>query len=129
MEKKMQTNDTAEVLRRFNQAFADNDPKALEDLVAPDCVMESIQPAPNGTRYEGYEVNLKFWQAMMADRVNYFEPEDSVVMGDRAITRWRYHFGDGESLRGVSLVRVENGRIAEALAYAKVPALTAPLPE
>jgi hypothetical protein len=74
-------------------------------------------------------VNLKFWQAMMADRVNYFEPEDSVVMGDRAITRWRYHFGDGESLRGVSLVRVENGRIAEALAYAKVPGQTAPLPE
>jgi ketosteroid isomerase-like protein len=125
----MSTNDTAEVLRRFNQAFADNDPKALEALVAPDCVMESIQPAPNGTRYEGYEVNLKFWQAMMADRVNYFEPEDSVVIGDRAITRWRYHFGNGESLRGVSLVRVENGRIAEALAYAKVPGNLAPLPE
>lgn len=123
------TEETAEVLRRFNQAFADNDPSALEDLVAHNCVMESIQPAPNGTRYEGYEVNLKFWQAMMADRVNYFEPEDTVVMGDRAITRWRYHFGDGESLRGVSLVRVENGRIAEALAYAKVSGRLAPLPE
>ena len=46
--------ETAEVLRRFNQAFADNDPSALEDLVAHNCVMESIQPAPNGTRYEGY---------------------------------------------------------------------------
>jgi hypothetical protein len=57
----MSTEETAEVLRRFNQAFADNNPSALEDLVAPDCVMESIQPAPNGTRYEGYEVNLKFW--------------------------------------------------------------------
>lgn len=125
----MSTTETAEVLRRFNQAFADNDPKALEDLVAPDCVMESIQPAPNGTRYEGYETNLRFWQAMMADRINYFEPEDSVVMDDRAITRWRYHFGDGRSVRGVSLIRVENGRIAEALAYAKVPGRFAPLPE
>lgn len=124
----MSSNDTADVLRRFNQAFADNDPAALEGLIAPDCVMESIQPAPNGTRYEGYEVNLRFWQAMMADRVNYFEPEDTVVLGDRAITRWRYHFG-GESLRGVSLVRVDNGRIAEALAYAKVPGQLAPLPE
>lgn len=125
----MSTEETAEVLRRFNQAFADNDPSALEDLVSPNCVMESIQPAPNGTRYEGYEANLKFWQAMMADRVNYFEPEDTVVMGDRAITRWRYHFSEGESLRGVSLVRVEDGRIAEALAYAKVPGQLAPLPE
>lgn len=123
------TEATAEVLRRFNQAFADNSPSALEDLVAPNCVMESIQPAPNGTRYEGYEVNLKFWQAMMADRVNYFETEDTAVMADHAITRWRYHFGNGESLRGVSLVRVENGRIAEALAYAKVPGKSAPLPE
>ena len=123
------TEETTEVLRRFKQAFADNDPAALEDLVAPDCVMESIQPAPDGTRYEGYETNLKFWQAMMADRGSYFEPEDSVVIGDRAITRWRYHFGEGESLRGVSLVRVENGRIAEALAYAKVPGQLAPLPE
>jgi ketosteroid isomerase-like protein len=125
----MSTEQTTDVLRRFNQAFADNDPRALEDLVAPDCVMESIQPAPDGTRYEGYEVNVKFWQAMMADRVNYFEPEDTVVMGDRAITRWRYHFGDGESLRGVSLVRVENGRIAEALAYAKIGGHAVPLPE
>ena len=50
-------------------------------------------------------------------------------MGDRAIARWRYHFGDGGSLRGVSLIRVENGRIAEALAYAKVPGQLAPLPE
>ena len=125
----MSINDTADVLRRFNQAFADNDPRALEDLVARDCVMELIQPAPNGTRYEGYEVNLKFWQAMMADRANYFEPEDTVVLGDHAIARWRYHFGDGGSLRGVSLIRVENGRIAEALAYAKVPGQLAPLPE
>lgn len=45
--------------------------------------MESIQPAPDGTRYEGYDVNLAFWQAMAADRVNRFEVEDTFVMGDR----------------------------------------------
>ena len=66
---RMSTEETAEVLLRFNQAYADNNPSALEDLVAVNCVMESIQPAPNGTRYEADEVNLKFWQAMMADRV------------------------------------------------------------
>ena len=66
----MQSNETSEIIRRFNQAFLEHDPAILEDLVAPDCVMESIQPAPNGTRYEGYDVNLAFWQAMAADRVN-----------------------------------------------------------
>jgi ketosteroid isomerase-like protein len=125
----MQSNDTFEVVRRFNQAFQDHDPALLEDLVAPDCVMESMQPAPNGTRYEGYEVNLAFWKAMAADRVNRFEVEDTFVMGDRANVRWRFHFDEGGSVRGVSLMRVKDGKIVEALAYAKSPGHSAPLPE
>lgn len=125
----MHTNETAEIIRRFNQAFEEHDPAIFEDLVATDCVMETIQPAPDGTRYEGYDVNLAFWQAMAADRVNRFEVEETFVMGDRAHIRWRYHFRDGGSLRGVSLIRVGNGRIVEALAYAKTPGESAPLPE
>jgi ketosteroid isomerase-like protein len=125
----MKTTGTAELVRRFNLAFQEHDPALLEDLIAPDCVMESIQPAPNGTRYEGYEVNLAFWRAMAADRVNHFEVEETVVMGDRATIRWRFHFGDGGSVRGVSLIRVHNDRIIEALAYAKTPGQSAPLPE
>lgn len=125
----MKSNETSEVVRRFNQAFRDHDPAAFADLVAPDCAMESIQPAPDGTRYEGYEVNLAFWQAMAVDRVNRFEVEETFVMGERANIRWRFHFGDGDSLRGVSLIRVRDGRIVEALAYAKVPGQSAPLPE
>lgn len=117
----MQSNETSEIVRRFNQAFLEHNPAIFEDLIAPDCVMESIQPAPDGTRYEGYDVNLAFWQAMAADRVNHFEVEDTFVMGDRANIRWRFHFGDGSSLRGVSLIRVRDGRIVEALAYAKTP--------
>ncbi|SFU16288.1 nuclear transport factor 2 family protein [Mesorhizobium sp. YR577] len=125
----MQARDTAEVIRRFNQALEEHNPAIFEDLVAPDCVMESIQPAPNGTRYEGYDVNLTFWQAMAADRVNLFEVEDIFVMGDRANIRWRFHFGDDGSVRGVSLIRVRDGRIVEALAYAKIPGQSAPLPK
>lgn len=125
----MKTSETAEVVRRFNQAFQDQDPEIFRQLVGPDCVMETIQPAPDGTRYEGYDVNVAFWQAMAADRVNLFEVEDTAAMGDRATVRWRYRFGDGGSLRGVTLMRVREGRIVEALAYAKVPDLSAPLPE
>jgi ketosteroid isomerase-like protein len=129
MEDEMQPNETAETVRRFNQAFLDHDPAAFEDLVGPDCVMETIQPAPNGIRYEGYEANVRFWQAMAVDRVNRFEVEDTFVMGDRANVRWRFHFGNGGSVRGVSLMRVRDGRIVEALAYAKTPGQSAPLPE
>lgn len=94
-----------------------------------DCVMETMQPAPNGTRYEGYEVNLAFWKAMAADRVNRFEVEDTFVMDDRANVRWRFHYGAGGSVRGVSLMRVRDGKIVEVLAYAKSPGHSAPLPE
>jgi hypothetical protein len=125
----MQSNDTLEFLRRFNQAFEEHNPALLENLIAPDCVMESMQPAPNGTRYEGYDVNLAFWSAMAVDRVHHFEVEDTFVMGDRANIRWRFHFGDGGSIRGVSLIRVREGKIVEALAYSKAPGQTAPLPE
>jgi hypothetical protein len=124
-----ETNETIAVLERFNRAFAENNPALLDDLVADDCVMESIQPAPNGTRYEGKKVNLAFWKAMVADRVNTFETEESFVMGDRAVSRWRYRFGSGGSVRGVSITRVRNGQIVEAYAYAKAPGETAPLPE
>jgi hypothetical protein len=49
------------------------------------------------------------------------EPEDVTVLGDRAIIRWRYRFGAGEaaSVRGVNLMRVQGGRVLEALGYAK----------
>jgi ketosteroid isomerase-like protein len=125
----MQTSGTAEVIDRFNRAFMEHDPALLDDIIAPDVVMESMQPAPSGTRYEGYEVNMAFWKAMATDRVNRFEVEDTFIMGDRANIRWRFHFADGGSVRGVSLIRVRNGKIVEALAYSKSPGEAAPLPE
>jgi len=117
---------TAEAVRRFIAAFQHKDPAAIRDLVAPDCIMEAMQPAPDGLRVEGYEANVAFWQAMIADPNGSFEVEDVVISGDRATNRWRYHFGagDGGSVRGVTLLRVHDGRIVEALGYAKTPAVT-----
>lgn len=125
----MQPNETAEIMRRFNQAFQEHNPALLTDIIALDCVMETIQPAPDGTRYEGYDANLAFWQALANDRVAHFDVEETIVMGDRANILWRFNFGDGSSVRGVSLMRVRDGRIVEALAYSKSPAQSAPLPE
>jgi ketosteroid isomerase-like protein len=116
---------TAEVVRRFIAAFERKDTAAIRDLVAHDCVMEAIQPAPDGLRVQGYEPNVAFWQAMIVDPSGSFEVEEVVVCGDRAINRWRYRFGEGEgnSVRGVTLIRVRDARITEALAYAKTPAI------
>lgn len=120
----MQTdNETSRVVRQFIAAFRERDPSLIPELVGERCVMEGMQPAPDGLRVEGYTENVKMWQAMVVDTSGTFEDEDVVIAGDRAIERWRYRFGDGRSVRGVTLLRVEGGKIVEALAYGKTPPL------
>jgi ketosteroid isomerase-like protein len=115
------TQRTSKVVDRFNQAFQRHDGSLLEGMIAEDCVMESVEPAPNGTRVVGRAANLKFWQNLANDRDGEFAVEDVVVFGERANIRWRYRFGPGlsQSVRGVTLMRLRDGLIAEALAYAK----------
>ena len=112
---------TAQVIDRFNQAFERHDPSLLDGLVAEDCVMESVEPAPDGTRIVGGAANLKFWQNLVSNKDGAFAVEDVAVFGDSANIRWRYHFGPGlsQSVRGVTLVRVRSGQIVEALGYSK----------
>jgi len=43
------TRTTDEVIDRFNRAFRERDATLLEDIIAPDCFMESVQPPPDGT--------------------------------------------------------------------------------
>jgi ketosteroid isomerase-like protein len=116
-----QPSRTSEVIDRFNQAFQRHDGSLLEDLIAEDCVMESVDPAPDGTRVVGRAANLKFWRNLANNRDGAFAVEDVVVFGDRANIRWRYHFGPGlsQSVRGVTLMHLRDGLIVEALAYAK----------
>ena len=118
---KAQPSRTLQILQRFNQAFVQHDASLLEDLIAEDCVMESVEPAPNGTRVVGRADNLKFWTNLANNRDGAFEVEDVVVFGERANVRWRYRFGPGlsQSVRGVTLMRLRDGLIVEALAYAK----------
>jgi ketosteroid isomerase-like protein len=117
----MSPRSTADVVARFNQAFRSHDPALLEDLVGENCVMEAIQPAPDGERTEGREACLAFWRALTEDHSTQFEPEEVVVAGERATIRWRYRYDDGPaaSVRGVNLMLVREGLIVEALAYSK----------
>jgi ketosteroid isomerase-like protein len=115
-------NTTARVVDRFITAFRERDPSLIPDLVAESCVMEGIEPAPDGLRVEGYLDNVRFWQAMVGDPRGTFETEQTLILGDRAINFWRYRYGDRSSVRGVTLIRVEGEKIVEALGYAKTPA-------
>ncbi|WP_433247504.1 nuclear transport factor 2 family protein [Streptosporangium sp. CA-135522] len=125
---------TSEVIAQFNDAFTKHDPELLVGLVADDCVMVSVQPAPDGTRYEGQDACLAFWQELAADTNTNFTPDEVFVFGDRAVIKWHVAFKHGEvnevfgdahaqstSVAGVNLMQIRDGRIVEALGYSKTP--------
>ncbi|MGW6969459.1 nuclear transport factor 2 family protein [Streptomyces zaomyceticus] len=117
----MSVRSTAEVIDRFNRAFTERDAALLADLVAEDCVMESVQPAPSGERVVGREACTEWWTALVDDPATQFTPQEVIVAGDRATIVWTYRFGDGTDqwVHGVNVMRVTDGRIAEALGFSK----------
>ena len=112
---------TLQIMQRFNEAFMQHDGSLLDGLIAEDCVMESVEPAPDGTRYVGRNACLEFWQKLANCRDGAFTTEDIVAIDEHAIIRWRYRFGPGlsQSVRGVNVMRVRAGLITEALGYVK----------
>ena len=113
--------ETAEVLARFNQVFLNHAPEALQELVAEHCIIENTQPAPDGSRHEGKEACIRLWTDIATMPGAYFEPECIIARGDRGEIRWRLIWGSkhGDSVRGVNLMRVCDGKIVEALGYVK----------
>src|SRR6266487_1217404 len=122
---------TNDVIRRSNESFVQHDPETLSGRVTQDCVMESVKPAPDKTRYERRDACLRFWQELANDPNTSFEPKEIVVAANQATIRWRVRFdgaahpvfGDTQanSVRGVNLMRVRDGQIVEALGYTKTP--------
>src|SRR5262249_12673514 len=115
---------TLQIMQRFNRAFVQHEAALLADLIAEDCVMESVEPAPDGTRYVGRSACLQFWQNLANSRDGQFADEDIVSIGQHGVLRWRYRFGPGlaQSVRGVNVMRVRDGQIVEALGYVKTGA-------
>ena len=110
---------TAEIMRRFNEAFLRHDPSALESLVAENCVIEKVSPAPDGDRCVGREACVALWTAIATEPGTHFDLEEVFAARDRATIRWRYSSGEGRSVRGVNLMRVSGGVIVEAMGYVK----------
>ena len=103
-----QSSETLRIIQTFNQAFVAHDGSLLDDLVAEDCVMESVEPAPDGTRYVGRDACLAFWHKLADNCDGAFDTERMVAFGEHATIQWRYRFGPGlsQSVRGVTVMRV-----------------------
>jgi ketosteroid isomerase-like protein len=114
---------TAEAVERFNQAFNDHDVDAVMAAMTDDCVFENTSP-PNGQRYEGQAQVRAAWEEFFAASPHaHFDGEDVIVAGDRCIVQWLYTWknddGSTGSLRGVDVIRVRDGKVAEKFAYVK----------
>lgn len=112
---------TAELMDRFNQVFQRHDPAPLAGMIAEDCVIEKITPAPDGDRCVGRDACVALWGEIATANGTRFDLEESYAMGDRAIIRWRLWLSPTQSIRGVNLMRVRDGLIVEAMGYVKGP--------
>jgi rhodanese-related sulfurtransferase len=108
------------IMERFTAAMNSHDLDAALALVADDIVFESTTPAGDGARYCGKEAVGQVWGQMLATAPQArFSIEEQFSDGsERAVVRWRYDWADGH-VRGVDIVRVRNGQLAERLAYVK----------
>jgi hypothetical protein len=110
---------TARLMDRFNEVFLLHDPARLRDMIAEDCVIEKINPAPSGDRCIGRDACVALWTGIATAPSAHFDLEETFAMGDRAIIRWRFWRNDATSIRGVNLIRVRDGQIVEAMGYVK----------
>jgi ketosteroid isomerase-like protein len=111
------TRATIEAIKRLDGAFDRGDIDAFMEAMTEDCVWESFTPAPDGQRHAGQSAVRQ----AMADFLRsspVFDGEEMIACGDRAAVRWTCRVGGGH-VRGVDIVRVRDGKVAEILSYVK----------
>lgn len=115
---------TVAAIRKFHDAFNSRDVDAVMATMTDDCVAELPYPPPDGLRYEGSVAVRAAWETFFTSSpAATFEIEEMAAWGDRAVVRWLYRWKDTNGLvghvRGVDVMRVRNGKVAESLGYVK----------
>jgi ketosteroid isomerase-like protein len=113
----MDDDEPLALIDRFNAAWNAHDLAAAIELCTEDVVFETTNPAPDGRRIEGRAAVRQAWQPMFA-APGHFDFEDIFMADNRLVQRWRYDWGSGH-VRGVDVITLRGGRIAEKLSYVK----------
>ena len=114
---------TIEAIRRADEVLARRDIDAIMTTLTDDVVWETTSP-PDGERHVGRAaVRQAMEEFLRASPEARFETEQVVAAGDRAFWTWVYRWTDQDGqqghVRGVDIVRVRDGKIAEMCAYVK----------
>lgn len=112
------------VVLAYNAACNRHDIMGMMQLISDNCVFESADPAPDGAVYSGKAEISKYWQDLFTEAPEVqIKLEDAFGFGDRCIKHWRYqvNLADAPSdfMRGVDIVKVNNGLICEIFSYVK----------
>ncbi len=110
--------DTLALIHAFNAAWNAHDLAGAIELCAEDVVFETTDPAPDGRRIEGRAAVSQEWRPIFEEPQSRFDFEEIVALGDRVVQRWRFDWGTGH-VRGVDVITLRAGRIAEKLSYVK----------
>jgi cation diffusion facilitator family transporter len=115
--------ETAGAVDRFNDAFNRHDVDGVMAAMTDDCVFENTSP-PEGKRFEGAPAVRGAWEEFFAASPSaHFDAEDVIVNGDRCVVQWRYSWDNDDGtkghIRGVDVIRVRDGKVAEKFAYVK----------
>jgi ketosteroid isomerase-like protein len=111
------TRATIEAVKRLDAAFDRGDIDAFMAAMTDDCVWESFTPAPDGQRHEGQAAVRQAMTEFLGSSP-IFHGKEMLACGDRATVRWTCRFNGGH-VRGVDIVRVRDGEVAEILSYVK----------
>ena len=115
---------TLAAAQSFCELFNRHDLDAVMAVMTNDCLVEGLTPYPNGARYEGKaEVRARWEEVFSAYPDLRYETEEMFAVGDRCVLRWMGNRTDNdgkvERYRGVDILRVRDGKIAEKLVYTK----------
>lgn len=115
-----QDRETLAVVQAFNDAFNRHDVDAVMALMTEDCRFENTSPFPDGEVFVGATAVRGYWMKFFAGApAAHFETEEEFVAGDRVVVRWVYHWSSDGHIRGVDVMRVRDGKVAEKFAYVK----------
>ncbi len=116
----VRTDETMTAVNQFNDALNRHDLDAVMALMTDDFVLDTTWPPPDGQRITGQAAVRAYWEQMLQSSPDaHFETEEMFATGDRCTVRWRYTFNGTQHIRGVDVLRVRDGKLAEKLAYVK----------
>ncbi len=113
----MADSDAYALMDSFNAAWNAHDLTAALALCTADVVFDDR----SGARWAsllGIEQVRAAWAPVFAEPAGRFEFEEVFAAGNRVVQRWRFDWGTGH-VRGVDMITLRDGRIAEKLSYVK----------